>query len=121
MAKTVYIRTSLTGGGANDLDGIDGSGLADGDAAFIFNDADGKFYAYQLDATAGGSQNSPYTIQPQDNPGSKMWVLFQPYVEAAELESSSSSSESSASSSSSSLSSSSVSSSSASSSSSNGV
>ena len=35
MAKTVYVRTGLTGGTSSDLDGIDGASLLDADVCYV--------------------------------------------------------------------------------------
>ena len=47
MALTAYKKTGLTGGTANDLDGVDGSGLVDGDFAFVTEG--NRLYFYLLD------------------------------------------------------------------------
>lgn len=73
MAKTVYIKTALTGGASNALDGIDGSSIADGDLAHVL--VSNVLYVYALDADLSGSEASPYLINPDTNPGTKTWVL----------------------------------------------
>ena len=73
MAKTVYIKTGITGGTANDLDGIDGSGLLDGDVAHVYSG--NQKYEYILDDDLSGVLDSPYLINPVANPGTKTWVL----------------------------------------------
>jgi len=72
MAK-MYYRIGLTGGGSNDLDGIDGATLADKDGAIAFDS--GYFYFYSLDVDSGSSESSPDVISPDINPGDKRWVL----------------------------------------------
>ena len=47
MAKTAYEKTALLGNTASSLDGIDGTGLLDGDFAFVFDS--GSFYTHILD------------------------------------------------------------------------
>ena len=74
MSKTRYQRTSLTGGGASALDGIDGANLNDGDYAFVM-DSNNIFYVYILDASSGADEISPYVIEPDDNAGNKRWIL----------------------------------------------
>lgn len=74
--SNVYAATSLIGGGSGALDAIDGAILSDGDASQII--IDGSVYHYHLDATIGGSENSPYLIAPDNNPGTKRWVLAMP-------------------------------------------
>ncbi len=71
-AKTVYLRTALTGGGLA-LDGIDGSLLGDADVAFVMYSS--VTYFYLLDADLGGAESSPDIIAPDTNPGNKRWVL----------------------------------------------
>ena len=73
MAKTAYERTSLTGGGAYALDGIDGAGLLDGDFAFVF--VSGTLYHYILDDDLNTAENEPNIIVPNDNPGTLGWKL----------------------------------------------
>jgi len=70
---TAYKKTSLLGGGATALDGIDGAGLLDGDFAFVY--ASGIAYSYILDDDAGGAESSPTKITPDTNPGNKRWIL----------------------------------------------
>lgn len=74
MSKTVYIKIGLTGGGAGDLDGIDGNDLLDGDICFVLET--GTQYAnYVLDDDLGAGEDSPDIIVPDTNPGTKCWVL----------------------------------------------
>ena len=74
MAKSVYIKTGLTGGSATtDLDGVDGNKLVDGDVAFVYTG--GKKYEYLLNATGGAAESSPNVIVPDTNPGTKNWEL----------------------------------------------
>lgn len=78
MARTIYIRSGTIGGG-NNLDGIDGANLQDGDIAFVFTSGNG-FYPYILDADNGGTESDPTLIEPDDNPGSKRWVIQDCYT-----------------------------------------
>ena len=73
-ANTVYLsKAALTGGAANALDYIDGSGLADGDIAFVWvNDV---LYVYQLNGSSSDSEYSPFIISPDSNAGTKRWEL----------------------------------------------
>jgi hypothetical protein len=73
MGTRIYGGFSLTGGGANSLDAIDGAGLEAGDAAIIFTDTRTRFY--KLDPTHGGIESSPNVITPDSSPGTKRWVL----------------------------------------------
>jgi len=82
MAVKLYRKTVLTGGTSAALDGIDGNGLNDGDIAWVY--ATDGFYHYSLDADSGESESSPTYIVPDDNPGSKVWVL-QPSIIGGEF------------------------------------
>ncbi len=73
MASNFYGATSLTGGGAGALDGIDGALLSDLDAAFVV--ILGKAYFYTLDDDSAAAEASPTVIAPDDNAGTKRWVL----------------------------------------------
>lgn len=72
----IYGATSLTGGGAEALDVIDGTDLANGDVAMVVTTS--ETYHYTLDATSGAAENSPYIISPDTNAGTKRWILKQP-------------------------------------------
>jgi len=73
MAINFYGATSLTGGGAEALDAIDGAILADGDGAVVITGS--IAYSYHLNATSGESESSPQIISPDDNAGDKRWIL----------------------------------------------
>lgn len=73
-----YAATSLTGGGVNALDAIDGEDLANGDGAFVLTD--GAFYSYHLNATLGGDEAPPRIIAPDTDPGNKRWTLAADFV-----------------------------------------
>jgi hypothetical protein len=74
MANNIYPFSSLTGGVDDSyLDFFDGDDLTDGD--FAFGIVSGKHHAYILDATSGASENSPYVVSPDTNPGTKRWIL----------------------------------------------
>jgi len=70
---TAYYKTSLTGGGASALDGIDGAKLNNDDFAFVLYD--GEEYVYKLNATSGASESVPDIIAPDVNAGDKRWIL----------------------------------------------
>jgi len=70
---TLYKKTSLTGGGATALDGINGTGLLDGDFAFVM--VGNLQYTYQLDDDSGAAESSPNIISPDVNAGTKRWIL----------------------------------------------
>jgi hypothetical protein len=71
--KIYYSATTLTGGAATALDYIDGTGLVDGDIAFVF--IGGVLYVYKLNATSGAAESSPWIIAPDTNAGTKRWIL----------------------------------------------
>jgi hypothetical protein len=73
---TVYVKTALTGS-AGALDSIDGTGLVDGDLAFVF--ASNVFYTYRLDDDSGAAESSPSVIAPDANGGNKRWILQNTY------------------------------------------
>lgn len=72
-AKTVYVATSLTGGGAGALDAIGGAALLDGDIALVIYS--GKLYVYILDADSAAAESSPDIIAPDTGAGDKRWLL----------------------------------------------
>jgi len=74
MALTAYKKTGLTGGSIDDLDGIDGDSLVDGDFSYTMTSG-GVSYVHELDATSGASESSPDVIAPDSNPGAKRWLL----------------------------------------------
>ena len=77
MAKTAYLKTSLTGGAADSLDNIDGTGLLDGDVAFVTYS--NTLYVYLLDDDSGAAESSPDVIRPDTNAEeggkSRRWIL----------------------------------------------
>ena len=68
-----YGAIDLIGGGSGALDEIDGAALAEGNGAVVITD--GAAYFYRLDATSAASEDSPYTISPDNNAGDKRWIL----------------------------------------------
>lgn len=72
--NNIYPFSALTGGTDDSyLDYFDGNDLVDGDMAFgIVGNAR---YDYILNAASGASENSPFRIQPDTNPGTKVWHL----------------------------------------------
>ena len=72
MANNFYAAIGLIGGGIGALDSIDGTDLADGDAATV--QTDGTVYFYHLDATSGAAESSPDIIKPDVNAGTKRWI-----------------------------------------------
>jgi len=74
MATKIYGGILLTGGGTGALDSIDGNLLNDQDKALVATQS--AFYFFSLDETSGASENSPYIIAPDTNPGNKRWILI---------------------------------------------
>ena len=62
---------ALTGGDATALDYLDGSLLTDGDVVHVF--ISGVLYVYRLNGSSSASENSPWIITPNTNPGTKRW------------------------------------------------
>ena len=73
MAKT-YTTHILIGGNLGALDAIDGALLDDTDNA-ITTTPDGLVYHYTLDEDSGAAESSPDVIAPDNNPGTKRWIL----------------------------------------------
>lgn len=76
MSNLTLALSALIGGGAGALDAIDGDSLSDGDAAVVVLST--GVYHYHLNASSGATENSPYVIAPDFNPGTKRWVLVTP-------------------------------------------
>ena len=82
MARTVYHKTTLTGGGTDSLDGINGATLFNNDVALVMDS--GITYEYILDSTSGQTESPPEIIAPDTNPGTKRWILqliYSAYIE----------------------------------------
>jgi len=73
MAIVTYMKTGRTGGTANDMDGIDGNMLNDGDVCLVF-ESDG-LRVYRNNASGGASEDDPLVIVPDANPGTNNWEL----------------------------------------------
>jgi len=71
--RTVYIKTALTGGTTDAVDGIDGDTLLDGDVCHVY--VSNVAYQYILDDDSGATESSPDVIAPDLNPGDKRWIL----------------------------------------------
>lgn len=80
MALKNYSATSLIGGVAGALDSIDGTGLQDLDFAIVVT-AD-THYFYTLDDDSAAAESSPTVISPDDNAGTKRWVLVGSFNQA---------------------------------------
>lgn len=75
MASKGYGAIALTGGGTGALDKIDGSILNDGDVAKVTDAVNDIKYEYTLNASSGAAESSPLVISPDNNAGTKRWVL----------------------------------------------
>ena len=73
MANT-YGKAALTGGASDALDGIDGSGLNDLDRSIVMIQGTGVYF-YILDDDSGAAESSPDVISPDNNAGTKRWIL----------------------------------------------
>lgn len=74
MADYIYYPAiALTGGGDDALDGYDGGELNDKDVAIVVTAT--AFYHYILDDDSGAAESSPDVIKPDDNAGTKRWIL----------------------------------------------
>lgn len=76
-ASNFYGAIGLTGGTTGALDAIDGTSLADGDAAYVVTPggAASQYYVYVLDDDSAAAESSPDVISPDDNAGDKRWIL----------------------------------------------
>ena len=74
MANNFYPCTSLDGISAGCLQGILGSGLADGDVALVPVSGN-YFYLYRLNATSGAAESLPDIVSPASTAGDKRWEL----------------------------------------------
>ena len=74
---TMYMRSSLTGGGSDALDGIDGAILTSADRAIVVTTS--NYYVYYLNPTSGASESSPNVIAPDINAVDKRWILVSAY------------------------------------------
>lgn len=72
MANVLHFAMGLTGGGAEDLDGILTADITDGDLCIV---ADGNDRTYRYDSSETAVESSPNIINPDDNTGNGRWVL----------------------------------------------
>jgi hypothetical protein len=82
---SIFGANSLTGGGDGDLDAIDGATLDDGDMAYVIDAVNDRFYAYTLNASSGAAESSPSVIEPDNNAGTKRWILVALYGTSGSL------------------------------------
>lgn len=69
----VYAATSLNGGAEGALDTILGTGLVQGDMAFVIDNT--SMYIFGLNASSGAAESSPDIIKPDTNASNKRWIL----------------------------------------------
>ena len=74
VQATVYRKTGRVGNASSDMDSIDGATLNDGDECRVF-EGTSVFLWYRLDADSGVTPDDYVVIDPNDNPGSKRWIL----------------------------------------------
>ena len=74
VQATVYRKTGRVGNASGDMDSIDGATLNDGDECRVF-EGTSVFLWYRLDADSGVTPDDYVVIDPNDNPGSKRWIL----------------------------------------------
>jgi hypothetical protein len=63
----------------NPIKDIDGSGLKDGDLAFLFNVTLAAVYAYILDIDCGIIEFLPEVVAPTNNAADKRWLRLTLY------------------------------------------
>lgn len=73
-ATSFYGAIALTGNTSGSLDSIDGNDLANGDVCQTITAT--TFYVHYLDASSGAGESSPDVVIPDDNAGSKRWILI---------------------------------------------
>jgi len=73
MATKTYTKYVLTGGGTGALDAIDGDELADNYRAIVITDD--NVWHYILDASSGETEDGLNIIAPDNNAGTKRWIL----------------------------------------------
>lgn len=76
--NTAYYKNALTGGASNALDGINGTSLSDNDLAFAL--VSDILYVYRLNASSGAAESVPGIIMPDNNAGTKRWILQTTYM-----------------------------------------
>jgi hypothetical protein len=73
MSKTIYIKTELTGGTVDALDGINGSLLNNEDLALVC--VSNMFYVYLNNNNSTMTESNPTIIVPDNNPSNNRWYL----------------------------------------------
>ena len=75
MAKKVYVKNTLTGGGSDALDGIPYSSIQDGEFCFTLY-KNQRFFVHYFDASSSASESVPDVIAPDDvGSNNGRWLL----------------------------------------------
>jgi hypothetical protein len=74
VSNKIYGAIALTGGGTGALDAIDGTNLADKDAAIVSVQGVG-IYNYIFNASSGATANGTSIIAPVTNAGNERWII----------------------------------------------
>jgi len=75
MAKKVYVKSVLTGGGSDALDGISYSAIQDGEFCFTLY-KNQRFFVHYYDASSSASESVPDVIAPDDvGSNNGRWLL----------------------------------------------
>jgi len=75
MAKKVYVKSTLTGGGSDALDGIPYSSIQDGEFCFTLY-KNQRFFVHYFDASSSASESVPDVIAPDDvGSNNGRWLL----------------------------------------------
>lgn len=77
--KQIFFADALTGGGAGALDAIDGNHADMTSGAVCFTTVGEICYIHKLDTSSSETESSPHVIEPDDNPGTKRWILYAAY------------------------------------------
>ena len=76
MSIKYYLKSGISGETTNDLNGIDGNVVNNGDIGIVNQLIDLKSYLYVLDTDSGREDSPPEIIAPINNPGHKRWILI---------------------------------------------
>ena len=75
MAFQIFRRLTITGGGGDAINGIDGATL-EGNELVLYVDSTGNCCIYWLDASSGATDVYPDIVSPLVNAGSKRWKIL---------------------------------------------
>lgn len=76
----MWWRSGLTGGAADDLDGIDGDEIAAGDICMVPDTTDKFIRIYVAEDPIGVAESSPEVIIPDSNAGTLGWRLYRAFA-----------------------------------------